>query len=185
MSFSDRVLAPEDMWVTLKSSTPSIWSQTVLCRESIVLFTAAHISCSTHKKPVAASLLLQWWLLNITTGRAKCCLVIDGKEKSFSTSLAQIENQSPMSRIFWFSLWQILVLPSKWNYLLLAFSLGSAPQFPGNSQVWLTHYKRDCLPPPLSLSCPLALLLLLLILPLLTPLPPLSAFLSTPSLCPE
>jgi hypothetical protein len=34
---------------------------------------------------------------------------------------------------------------------LLAFCLGSAPQLPGNSQMCLTHYKRGCLPPPLSL----------------------------------
>jgi hypothetical protein len=38
----------------------------------------------------------------------------------------------------------------------------SYPQLPGNSQVGLTHYKRGCLPPPLSLwllllSCPLGL----------------------------
>ena len=29
---------------------------------------------------------------------------------------------------------------------MLAFSLGSAPQLPGNSQMYLTHYKRGCLP---------------------------------------
>jgi hypothetical protein len=34
---------------------------------------------------------------------------------------------------------------------LLAFLLGSAPQLPGNSQVYPTHYKRGCLPPPHSL----------------------------------
>jgi hypothetical protein len=41
------------------------------------------------------------------------------------------------------------------------FSLGSAPQLPGNSQVCLTHYKRGCSSHPLSLA-------LLLLLPLLT-----------------
>jgi hypothetical protein len=43
--------------------------------------------------------------------------------------------------------------------LLLAFTLGSAPQLPGNSQVCLTHFKGSCLPPLLSLapaSCPLS-----------------------------
>jgi hypothetical protein len=34
---------------------------------------------------------------------------------------------------------------------MLAFLLSSAPQLPGKSQVSLTHYKRGCLPPPLSL----------------------------------
>ena len=28
----------------------------------------------------------------------------------------------------------------------------SSPQLPGNSQVGLAHYKRGCLPPPLSLT---------------------------------
>jgi hypothetical protein len=36
--------------------------------------------------------------------------------------------------------------------LLLAFCLSSAPQLPDNSQVCLTHYKRGCLPPPVSLA---------------------------------
>jgi hypothetical protein len=31
-------------------------------------------------------------------------------------------------------------------------SLSSTPQLPGNSQVWLTHYKRGCLPLPCSLA---------------------------------
>ena len=35
---------------------------------------------------------------------------------------------------------------------MLAFSLGSAPQLPGNSQVCLTLYRRGCLPPPLPLA---------------------------------
>jgi hypothetical protein len=35
---------------------------------------------------------------------------------------------------------------------LLALLLGSVQQLPGNSQVCLTHYKRGCLPPPLSLT---------------------------------
>jgi hypothetical protein len=34
----------------------------------------------------------------------------------------------------------------------LAFSLGSAPLLPGNSQVCLTHYKRSCWTPPCSLA---------------------------------
>jgi hypothetical protein len=40
---------------------------------------------------------------------------------------------------------------------LLAFLLGSTPQLPGNSQVCLTHYKRDSAPPTsliLLLSAP-------------------------------
>ena len=36
--------------------------------------------------------------------------------------------------------------------LLLAFCQNSTPQLPGNSQVGQAYYKRDCLPPPLSLS---------------------------------
>jgi hypothetical protein len=39
---------------------------------------------------------------------------------------------------------------------MLAFSLGSAPQLPGNIQVCLTHYKRSYLPHPLSFSPALA-----------------------------
>jgi len=42
---------------------------------------------------------------------------------------------------------------------LLAFCLSSAPLLPGNSQVYLTHYKRGCLSPPLSRSSLLALTL--------------------------
>ena len=56
---------------------------------------------------------------------------------------------------------------------MLAFYLGSATQLPGNSQVCLTHYKRGCLPPPLSLAL-LPLLQLFtpsLLIPLSTPSP--------------
>lgn len=44
---------------------------------------------------------------------------------------------------------------------MLAFSLGSAPQLPDNSQVSPTHYKRGCSTPP-SLSCSSSLILFLL-----------------------
>jgi hypothetical protein len=58
--------------------------------------------------------------------------------------------------------------------LVLAFSLSSTPQLPGNSQVCLTHYKRCCLP----LFSPFLLLSSLLLL--LLPLPSLSPFSSSP-----
>ena len=38
---------------------------------------------------------------------------------------------------------------------------GLHPQLPGSSQVGLAHYKRGCLPPPLSLSYSLVSLILL------------------------
>lgn len=44
--------------------------------------------------------------------------------------------------------------------IMLALHLGFAPQVPGNTQVFLTHYKRGCLPSPLSCSCALLLLTL-------------------------
>jgi hypothetical protein len=64
-------------------------------------------------------------------------------------------------------LWHVL------GHTLLAFCLGSAPQRPGNSQVYLSHYKRVCLPPPFSLALPLSS----------CPVLPSLSILPTPSTC--
>jgi hypothetical protein len=71
---------------------------------------------------------------------------------------------------------------------VLAFSLGCAPQLPGNSQVCLTHYKK-------GYWTPLSLTLLLLLLPPHSPTPPCAhslplllfslPFSQLPSPCPE
>ena len=52
--------------------------------------------------------------------------------------------------------------------LMLAFCLNSTQQLPGNSQVSLTHYKRGCLPPPLSLVLLISCFSLALVLPFLS-----------------
>ena len=66
---------------------------------------------------------------------------------------------------------------------LLAVSLGSAPQLPGNSPVYLTYYIKGCLPTPLSLALLLLLLSLLLLLLLLTLSPHPPTFLHVLSTC--